>query len=65
MNMSDQDAVASIEAARKIATAWARDNTQSEERSLALAETWFDAGKDFDACTVSDLKSYLSRNFAN
>ncbi|TXI89461.1 MAG: hypothetical protein E6Q40_02295 [Cupriavidus sp.] len=59
MNLTED--VNSAHAAREIARAWAYRHDQNEDRCEAIAESWFDAGKDFDACAGRDLEAYLAR----
>ncbi|CUJ62134.1 Uncharacterised protein [Achromobacter sp. 2789STDY5608621] len=53
--------VKSTHEAREIARVWAYRHDQNEDRCEAIAESWFDAGKDQDACARRDLEAYLAR----
>lgn len=53
--------VKSAHEAREIARTWAYRHDQNEDRCEAVAESWFDAGKDHDTCTGEHLEAYLVR----
>jgi hypothetical protein len=41
----------------------AQTNRSSEGEAIAVAEVWFDAGKDFDHCDQESLATHLSTHF--
>lgn len=55
--------VATHAEARQIARKYAHENDVNECRAEALAEMWFDAGKDFDLSSPADLCSHLRQRF--
>lgn len=59
------ETVASNAEAIEIARKFAAVEDVNEDRAVAFAENWFDAGKDFDASAPTDLRAYLVRRFAN
>lgn len=57
----DERIVKTLDEARGIARQYAVDANIPEERVVAAADNWFDAGKDHDAARGSDLVNFLAR----
>lgn len=57
----DERVVQTIDDARSIARRYAMNANIAEERVLAAAESWFDAGKDDEASRGLDLVNFLER----
>jgi hypothetical protein len=61
--MTDNVQVKSEQEALEIARAFASRNDLNESKAEAYAESWYDAGKDYDKSTPDDLRAYLARRF--
>lgn len=59
----DERIVQTLDEARGIAGQYAVETNIPEERVVAAADNWFDAGKDYDAARVRDLLNFLERRF--
>lgn len=57
--------IKTIEDARAIAREHAAVSGLNEASAEACAETWFDAGKDYDASGPTDLCRYLDQRLAS
>lgn len=49
--------------AAAVASDCAHRNDFCESKAVAVAETWFDAGKDFNRCDQNSLDAYLEDHF--
>lgn len=61
--MSESQQVKTAQEALEIARAFAGHHGRNESTAEAYAETWYEAGKDFDKASADDLRAYLARRF--
>lgn len=61
--MGESQQVKTVQEALEIARAFAGRQELNGSTAEAYAETWFDAGKDFDKASADDLRAYLTRRF--
>lgn len=61
--MSENARVKTSQEALEIARQFASKNDMHVSNAEAYADTWFEAGRDFDKSSANDLRAYLGRRF--
>ncbi|RJF92675.1 hypothetical protein [Noviherbaspirillum saxi] len=61
--MGEFKRVKTFQEALEIARAFAAHYDVHDSRAEAYAESWYEAGKDYDKASADDLRAYLLRRF--
>lgn len=61
--MGEYTQVKTFQEALEIARAFAALHEVNDSKAEAYAESWYEAGKDYDKASPDDLRAYLSRRF--
>ena len=61
--MTNNLQVKSVQEALEIGRSFASQNDLDASKTEAIAKAWFDAAKEYDESSPSELRAYLARRF--